>query len=593
MSAGFNTWKHFPLLAGTLALAGSVLLHAGLVRLNPDLFFGGGRVIRMERAPGKPATQLDEVRLVEVRREMSRLVDRFGLASDLEMPELEPDTVETDTEAFPDAEEEMLAGDVEGASPDTTLPEFPDTDSDWQPMQEVLSIAEDRMREEIAALPRAVRSSEYQVPDAPDIALPADFSDDPDLNLAAPMFREWGDEPGDGPENLSRRSGRPDGPEKLPVSVELGAELIELAPLDTDIALRATEDAGEITTLEAVENLLHLETRTFVDPADPQYRYFKIQLVRAGIEDLPVMSRQVVFMIDCSASMTHAMLREAVEGVRQALDTLSPGDTFNIIAFRDDVDVLFPQSRPVNAVNLARARAFLAQLNAFGSTDVFASLEALRAMEVQPGQPLISFLITDGIPTMGLTDSSDIIETFTRKNKGEISIFSVGGGRQVNRYLIDFLSYRNRGESVITERNRQLPESIVLMAKQVANPVLSHLDYRFTGAEDMEVYPKTPTHLYLDRSLILVGRLPADRTRVAFQVVGQSARESRDMIYTVDLSRAPRGSWDLRQEWAWQALLHHVGEYLGDSSEARLQVIRDLSKKYGLQVPYSDRLPGE
>lgn len=581
------------MLAGTLALVGSVLFHAGLVRLNPDLFFGGGRVIRMDRSSEAPPTQLDEVRLMEARREMSRLVDRYGLAPDLEMPALDPEPVGDEADAFPEVEEEMLAGEVEGAAPDTTLPDFPDTASDWQPMQEVLSIAEDRMREEIAVVPRAIRSGDFQVPDAPDIALPADFSDDPDPDAAGALFRHWAGEGGDGLEIPGRRTARSDRPEKLPETANVALEEEELAPLDADIALRAMEDIAEITTLEAVEDLLHLETRTFVDPADPQYRYFKIQLVRAGIEDLPVMPRQVVFMIDCSASMTHALLREAVDGVSQALDTLSPGDTFNVIAFRDEVDVLFPQSLPVNAMNLARARAFLAKLNAFGSTDVFASLEALRALETEDGKPLISFLITDGIPTMGLTDSSDIIETFTRKNKGEISVFSVGGGRQVNRYLIDFLSYRNRGESVITERNRQLPASILGMAQQTANPVLSHLDYRFTGADDLEVYPKTPTHLYLDRSLILVGRLPTDRTRVAFQVVGQTAREPRDMIYTIDFRRAPRGSWDLRQDWAWQALLHHVGEYLGDPSPTHLQRIRDLSEKYGLQVPYSDRLPGE
>jgi hypothetical protein len=288
--------------------------------------------------------------------------------------------------------------------------------------------------------------------------------------------------------------------------------------------------------------------------------------------------------------MTQPMLREAVQGIDNALNTLSPQDTVNLIAFRDEVDILFPESPAADRVGVAAVRGKLAQLRAFGRTDVFASLEALKSLPEQPDRTRVAILVTDGIPTLGLTDSSEIIENFTRVNQGRISFFSVGGGRQVNRYLIDFLSFRNRGDSLVAERNVQLPAAVERMASEIRRPVMTDLSYQFTGAGGLAVYPKSLTHLYLDRPLILVGRAPVSQRQIAFQIVGRSAEGSHDMLYTLDLTGLPPGPWSLRQEWAWQALLDLVGRHLGSPSAEIMRQLQEISTTYRIPLPYADVL---
>ena len=58
---------------------------------------------------------------------------------------------------------------------------------------------------------------------------------------------------------------------------------------------------------------------------------------------------------------------------------------------------------------------------------------------------MIAVLLTDGRPTMGTVDSSDIIARFSKLNGGEVSVFTVGAGDRVNAFLLDLLGHNNRG----------------------------------------------------------------------------------------------------------------------------------------------------
>lgn len=569
-------------VAGVVALAASVAVHVGLARLNPDLRLGAStRTAPGPDSPRRPV-RMEEIRFEEAREEIRKLVDRFALREDTALPdELEGAPPEPDTEGLEALPSDALAGDVDAAVPDTWRPELPEFAPPALP--DVLAVSEDRVREDLAFAPRTPRPAAPENIPVPDLTLPADWSR---LDATSTPPPDWSRDIDPSPRaGTEGRRPLPTGPLSgggLPEAPEPVPELPELEFADLDPVNGATE-------LDAVERFLGLRTQSFVDPMRPDTRYFKVQVVRAGIESLPVMPRQVVFLIDTSDGMGGAMLREAVEGVRAALDTLSPSDTFNIIAFREDTEMLFQKSQPADAVRIANARGFLARLRPRGRSDIHASLLPLfDLLENDPDRPLIGLVVTDAAPTAGVTDSTEIIERFTRKNNGRVSIFSVGGGRRVNRYLIDYLSYRNRGESLVAEHARQIPDAISRTAAQIRRPVMTHLSYRFTGAEALEIYPRNLTHLYLDRSLILVGRIPADRQEVAFQIVGSSKSGQHDMVFTLDMAELPRGPWSLRQEWAWQALLHRIGEFLHTRSAETLRELRRISRDYGIALPYTE-----
>jgi len=582
-----------------VAVCASAGLHVGLVQLNPNLLLGQSPIQAPVPAGPKNSVQLQARDVETVQRELPGLLDRLAVESSENLPGLSDPVMPAPGEwegREPDPEHTEFDPEVRSADlPEESGVETPD--SNWTPRQEVLAITDRRVTEPLEFLPRTFRSTESMVPDAPDLSLP-----DSGETFQGGGNDEWISA---APRETVVSGGNPMALPGLP-ELELpglggdgaipgkGEGLPELGDLP---GLEPNPDLipEEVTGMEAVEDLLRLETRVWEDPAEPDVRYFKIQIRRNGIEALPVMPRELVVMIDCSASMTEEKLQMALRGVRSALDTLDEKDTFTLAAFRNDVQRMHPVSIPATVINRAKGRAFLSGLHAYGKTDVFASLESLYRSNAQPTRPVQALLITDGVPTQGVMDTRELLDRFTENNQGRVSVFSVGGGNRVNRFLLDFLSFRNRGRSLVKAQKEQLPIAIRDLAQEIDRPVLADISYRFTRASRLEIYPRRLTHLYLDSHLILVGRAPVDQPVLGFQMVGTSVKGPHDMVFEVDLREVPNGGPTLRREWAWQALLEQLAESSGGIDSEKLRSIHQWKDTYGLELPgaYLPNEPGE
>jgi hypothetical protein len=225
-----------------------------------------------------------------------------------------------------------------------------------------------------------------------------------------------------------------------------------------------------------------------------------------------------------------------------------------------------------------------------GNTDIYASLRELMAMERKPVRPVVVILISDGLPTAGMKDSAEIISAFTRDNGGAVSVFALATFDQANLYLLDMLSYMNRGDSVAARRGRwSIPEVMDAQFAGVSRPVLSDMHFRFSSPGAAMV-PVTTPNLYLDRSLVLYGRFPKGAERVVFQVVGRSGEQPCDMVFDLKMAEAVKGDETIREEWAWHTVYTLIGEHTRTRAPALVQEIQRVAKAYGLKVPYSDEL---
>ncbi len=337
------------------------------------------------------------------------------------------------------------------------------------------------------------------------------------------------------------------------------------------------------------ENLLRLSVRVYDPPEEPDWRYFKLQLRRNGIESLPRLPRDVIYLVDCSASMTERKLQLALKGVRASLEALDEKDRIQVIAFRDRVEAFPSTPMAATVFGKAQVRSFLSGLHARGQTDVFASLNALTELTVESERPVLAMFITDGVATQGVKEPGQILDAFTRKNEGRVSIFGLGGGDRVSRVLLDFIGFRNRGASLVSGTAEGLSAVIPRMATEISRPVLVGLESEFTGAVPPEVYPTSLSHLYVDRPWILIGRTPKNASRFAFQVVGQSAEATHDILFSVDLDETASGGEHLRKEWAWQAGLQKLSEAIASGDPAAFTEAEAFLKRYELEVPSAYR----
>ena len=449
--------------------------------------------------------------------------------------------------------------------------------------QDILQIEKQVAAAELEALPRRVSPAVARVSGAPDITLPATA----DALAAAAAAVE----------------GRGDGSLR-PLSV-LSSALPPAAAMIDAASQGALSDAerlreqgrmldeksADVTDIDPIERLLAVEVTTYL-ASEEDALYFELSISRAGVEALPVLPKDILLVQDCSESMTRTKLDFFKEGIVEYLRTLTTADRVNLMRYSDAPALCFEDWRPVTSESLSESVRFTDDMRARGQTDLFSPLQTVLQLPRAPGRPMIAVLMTDGRPTMGTVDSSDIIARFSKANAGRVSMFTIGAGDRVNAFLLDLLGQNNRGGSWLMPLREQIPDAVKRAARELSRPVLANLDYRFSGDSAAEVYPGTLTHLYLDRPLRLVGRCPAGQKSAVLQIVGESGAQKRDMVFALDLADAEDGGEGLRREWVAQKIYKLINDRMaGGRAEETVQEIRDLSIRHNVPLPYGADFP--
>ncbi len=476
---------------------------------------------------------------------------------------------------------DVSAGIIQGESQALAEPAPPEPRAIWDPREEIIQIERRSADEQRSALPRRYTEAIDRSVRVPDVTLPReDIADFPSVA---------GGRGTQGVETVSRAVEWPEG---------WGANLLGAVEPQTDFLPEAATFANrpdpERVVLPATEQYLALDVQTFRAEDEGGAVYFRIQIMRYGEDSLPVIPKDVLLLQDCSESITPAKLAECKRGLRRWMDWIGPEDRFQIIGFSDKIQRCFDEAwQPLTTTTRQQALEFIDSLRAVGNTDVYGSLASAAALPRDPDRPFLIVLITDGRPTIGVTGSPDIIDRFSAESAGRLSVFSVGAGRRANRFLLDLLSYRNRGDSLVVPDDSMLASAMDRWAQETRRPVLTDLRYRFAGLSEADVYPRALTPLFLDRPLLLYGRAENPDARIAFQVVGQSGGETRDLIFPLSLSESGTGDEDLRRRWAWHRIYYLIGEHTRTGDASLVSTIRETAAQYGLTVPYgySESLP--
>lgn len=582
-----------PGVAGGLAVLISAGLHVGVMRWNPAVSWGAGggfpvveRREEMRRLTLESLrTEFPEVRGVSMEAEFLEAAGRG---------EAEGPGVEAVPMGEVDVDLEGLAGlvavgveEMTGMAPLPVPEAVRGAEREWSPLAEVLAVREQRVSERVDAAPRRMISRERAEEAVTDFTAETGEVAAEDFGVTAEVAALSVGGEGGRLAGMAAGRGGVEADWRPPVADDPegggGAETVaSLIPggFPGEAGLKEFAYGVEMT-----DQLLSVTAQAYVDPVRPEYRYVKVQLQPLELESLPVLEKDVFLFVDATRRVPEGVLRQVLAGVGRMDAGLNAGDRFNVLLVQEEGVWLFPERVEAGTLNIARARGRLATVRPQGEGDVFAGLDLLIGAGSEEGRPRIAVAVTDG-GGAGVEASSVYLERFSQANQGDLSLFGVGVGRRVNRYLLDFLSFRNRGDSLVAEEAEQAEAALERVFREIRRPVLRHLTYRFAEADGLSVYPRSLTHLYLDRPLILVLRVPVEQKFLTFQIVGVSAGGAHDMIYRLEAGKIPPGSWSIRQDWAWQALLEEVGGYFRSRSAASRARIEALSRAYGVTVPY-------
>ncbi len=370
---------------------------------------------------------------------------------------------------------------------------------------------------------------------------------------------------------------------------ESGGALPELAIENVESRAPTMNSDGGENRFASMDQFVDLRLDTYVPPGSAK-GFFRLRIVPKEGQEIETLPKDVTFVIDASSSILQRKLRESIDAVQEAIRNLRTVDHFNVVIFRETPSTFRPDRVPATDAAKTEAIAFIEGLEARGETNVY---EAIRPEVLRPprvGIPGIVLLVSDGKPTQGLLDGRDIINALTEENARRNSIFAVAAGRSVNRYLLDLLAYRNRGEAQVFDEISEIETSFPRFFNRFNDPILVDCRVNYGSLTADDVYPQDIPDFYRGHAVTVFGEFDPEKDReFAFRLTGRAGAAEKEVIFGADLSDAETGDESIAREWAHRKIYHLIGEIcrVGETPELKAE-LQQLSQRYNIKTIYSN-----
>jgi Ca-activated chloride channel homolog len=309
--------------------------------------------------------------------------------------------------------------------------------------------------------------------------------------------------------------------------------------------------------------------------------YFTLMLFPP--QELARLERQpleLVFVLDCSGSMSGTPLKQAKAAIERGLQRLQPGDSFQLINFSTRASRLGATPLEATPENIQRGLRYLDSLNSDGGTMM---IEGIRAALSFPHDPerlrFVSFL-TDGYIGNEVEILSEI-----RRSLGPSRIFSFGVGSAVNRYLLDHMAKLGRGAVAYLGPNDDGGQVMGAFFDRIAHPALTDIRVDWGTMQVTDVFPREVPDLFAGRPVILTGRNTGpmgSRIRVSGRAAGRLIQLEIPAASAGNTARAA-----IPSVWANMKIADLDEESIYSADTRISEQIRQVALDYNLMSAYT------
>ncbi|XP_007950267.1 inter-alpha-trypsin inhibitor heavy chain H3 [Orycteropus afer afer] len=322
-------------------------------------------------------------------------------------------------------------------------------------------------------------------------------------------------------------------------------------------------------------------------------------------QGLPVVPKNVVFVIDVSGSMAGRKIEQTRDALLKILEDMKEDDYLNFILFSGDVTTWKENLVQATPENLQEAKAFVRNINDRGMTNINDALlrginmlnKAWEEHKVPEKSTSIIIMLTDGDANTGESRPEKIQENVRNAIGGKFPLYNLGFGNNLNYNFLESMALENHGFARRIYEDSDANLQLQGFYEEVANPLLTEVEVEYPENAILDLTQNNYQHYYDGSEIVVAGRLlDEDMNRFKADVKGHGAINDLTFTEEVDLKEMEKALKEqdyifgdyIERLWAYltiEQLLEKGKKAHGEEKENLTAQALDLSLKYHFVTP--------
>lgn len=358
-----------------------------------------------------------------------------------------------------------------------------------------------------------------------------------------------------------------------PVATTQQADGEQLIVLKTDAAV-PNEDF--LLTYATQGETVAVGTTAF---ADAEQRIVSLLVEPPAVPPEALVSpREMVFLLDCSGSMSGEPIEASKRFMRAALQNLRETDTFRIYRFSESASSLAAEALPATPDNIARGLQYVDGLEGTGGTQMIEGIRAALGPPKAEGRMRIVTFLTDG----HIGNEADIIRLVEQKGQGA-RLFAFGIGGSVNRYLLQSVARAGRGVARFVADGETADAAAERLAERLKTPILTDVSVDWGDAPVASPTPAVAPDLFAGEPLRILAAVEQPGTYTV-TVRGTLGGQPAALPVQVTVPAQDTEARALPVVWARSLIEDRMIDYMSVSTDAsRREALREEIVQLGLE----------
>ncbi|XP_020923925.1 inter-alpha-trypsin inhibitor heavy chain H3 isoform X2 [Sus scrofa] len=322
-------------------------------------------------------------------------------------------------------------------------------------------------------------------------------------------------------------------------------------------------------------------------------------------QGLPVVPKNVVFVIDVSGSMYGRKMEQTKDALLKILDDIKEDDYLNFVLFSGDVTTWKDSLVQATPENIQKAREFVRNIRDQGMTNINDGLltgismlnKAREEHKVPERSTSIIIMLTDGDANMGVSKPEKIQENVRNAIGGKFPLYNLGFGNNLNYNFLESMALENHGLARRIYEDSDANLQLQGFYEEVANPLLTSVEVGYPENAIQDLTQNTYQHFYDGSEIVVAGRL-ADEDMNSFRADVKGHGAINDLTFTeeVDMKEMEEALKErdyifgnyIERLWAYltiEQLLEKRKNAQGKEKETLTAQALDLSLKYHFVTP--------